>query len=162
MPLLNKGEFHVGSVGGETTIIDVVMTMPAEAIDDNDVMAATQEIALAMRVNGGTGVLQSILVQDDDDNASAFDIVIMDSNTSIGTEDAAVSMADNDTVLGIVSVSGSDYVDMINSQVATMSNLGIVVKSGAASQSLYVGTVTRDAATTSAAGMTLRFGFLQD
>lgn len=162
MPLTNAGEFHTGQIGGEATVVDVVLSMNAAANHANDVLADTQEIASAMRVDGGTGVLHSIVVQDDDDNGGAIDIVILDTNTTIGTENAAVSMADNDDVLGIVSVTSSDFVDLINSQNATMSNVGIVVKSLAASKSLYVAVVMRDSGTVTASGMTLRFGFLLD
>ena len=159
---ISAGETHVGNVGGEATVIDVVMSMNGAANHANDVLADTQEIALAMRVNGGTGVLQSILVQDDDDKGGAIDIIILDTATSIGTENSAVSMADNDDILGSVSVSSSDFVDMINSQHACMNNLGIVVKATGATTSLYVATVMRDAGTVTGSGMTLRFGFLQD
>ncbi len=162
MPLQNAGEFHTGQVGGEATVVDVVLSMNAAANHANDVLADTQEIASAMRVDGGTGVLHSIVVQDDDDNGGAIDIVILDTNTTIGTENAAVSMADNDDILGIVSVISGDFVDLINGQNATMSNVGIVVKSLAASTSLYVAVIMRDAGTVTAAGMTLRFGFLLD
>lgn len=159
---ISAGETHVGNVGGEATVVDVVLSMNAAANHAGDVLADTQEIASAMRVNGGTGVLHSIVVQDDDDNGGAIDIVILDTNTTIGTENAAVSMADNDDILGIVSVISGDFVDLINSQNATMSSVGIVVKSLAASTSLYVAVIMRDAGTVTASGMTLRFGFLLD
>lgn len=144
------------NINVESTVIDVVLTMNAAANHANDVLADTQEIpGVAV-----SGVLQSILVQDDDDNGGAIDIVILDANTSIGTENAAVSMADNDNIVGTVNVVASDFVDMINSQHATKNNLGIVFKSKG--PSLYVAVVMRDAGTVTASGMTLRFGFLQD
>ena len=144
------------NVNVESNVVTVVLSMNGAANHANDVLADTQEIpGVAV-----SGVLQSILVQDDDDNGGAIDIVILDANTSIGTENAAVSMADNDNILGTVSVAASDFVDMINSQHATMSNLGIVFKSKG--KSLYVAVVMRDAGTVTASGMTLRLGFLQD
>lgn len=149
------------NINVESNVVDVVLTMNAAANHANDVLADTQEIADAMRVSGGTGILQSILVQDDDDNGGAIDIVILDTNTSIGTENSAVTMTDNDNILGTVSVLASDYVDMANSQHATMNNLGIVVKAKYGT-SLYVAVVMRTAGTVTASGMTLRFGFLQD
>ena len=149
------------NVNVESNVVDVVLTMAAGANHAGDVLADTLEIADAVSVSGGTGILQSILVQDDDDLGGAMDIVILDTNTSIGTENAAVSMADNDSILGTVSVLASDYVDMINSKHATMSNLGIVVKAKSGT-SLYVAVVMRTAGTVTASGTTLRFGFLQD
>ena len=143
-----------------SNVVTVVLSMNAAANHANDVLADTQEIADAVRGSGGSGILQSILVQDDDDNGGAIDIVILDANTSIGTENAAVSMTDNDNILGTVSVAASDFVDMINSKHATMSNLGLVVEGK--SSSLWVAVVMRDAGTVTASGMTLRLGFLQD
>lgn len=155
-------EAHIGEVGGVSSVVTVVLSMAAAANHANDVLAATQEIASAVRVNGGSGVLHSLVVQDDDDNGGAIDIVILGANTGIGTENAAVTMADNDDVLGIVEVASGDFVDMINSQVATKTNLGIVVEAAGGSTSLYVGVVMRDAGTVTASGMSLHFGFLQD
>ena len=149
------------NVNVESHVVDVVLTMAAAANHAGDVLADTQEIANAVSRSGGSGILQSILVQDDDALGGAMDIVILDTNTSIGTENAAVSMADNDNILGTVSVLASDYVSMINSKHATMSNLGIVVKAKGG-RSLYVAVVMRDANTVTAAGTTLRFGFLLD
>ncbi len=148
------------NVNVESNVVTVVLSMAAGANHANDVLADTQEVADAVRGSGGTGILQSILVQDDDDNGGGIDIVILDANTSIGTENSAVSMADNDNILGTVSVISGDFVDMINSQHATMSNLGIVVEGK--TSSLWVAVVMRDAGTVTASGMTLRFGFLQD
>ncbi len=147
------------NINVESNVVTVVLTMNGAANHANDVLADTQEIADAMRGSGGTGILQSILVQDDDDNGGAIDIVILDTNTSIGTENAAVSMTDNDNILGTVSVLEADFVDMINSKHATMGNLSIVVKAKRG-RSLYVAVVMRDANTVTASGITLRFGFL--
>ena len=144
-----------------SNVVTVVLTMNGAANHAGDVLADTQEIADAVRGSGGTGILQSIMVQDDDDKGGAIDIVILDTATSIGTENAAVSMTDNDNILGTVNVLATDFVDMINSQHATMNNLGIVVKAKYGT-SLYVAVVMRDANTVTASGMTLRFGFLLD
>jgi hypothetical protein len=156
------GETHVGEVGGVSSVVTVVMSMNAAANHANDVLADTQEIASAVRVNGGSGVLHSIVVQDDDDLGGAMDVVILSANTSIGTENSAVSMADNDDVLGTVEIASGDFVDMINSQHATKTNLGIVVEAAGGSTSLYAAVVMRDAGTVTASGLSVRFGFLQD
>ncbi len=149
------------NINVESNVVTVVLSMAAAANHANDVLADTQEIANAVGASGRTGILHSILVQDDDDNGGAIDIVILDENTSIGTENAAVSMADNNNILGTVSVISADFVDMINSQHATMTNLGIIVKAKSGT-SLYVAVVMRDAGTVTASGMSLRFGFLLD
>ena len=155
-------EDHIGSVGGESKITTTVMSLHTDANVVNDVLAATQEIANAVRVNDGTGVIQTIVVQDDDDNGGDIDLVFFSANTSIGSESATVSMADNDTVLGIVEVASGDYVDMINSQVATLVNVGIAIQGATGVKSIYLGIVARNTDTYSASGITVRLGILQD
>ena len=156
------GETHIGSVGGETTVVTVVLSLHTDANVVNDVLAATQEVANAVRVNDGTGVIQSIVVQDDDDKAGDLDLIFFDANTSVGTESATCSMADNDTILGIKEVVEADYVDMINSQVAHFENVGIVIKGATGSTSIYMAAIARDTDTYTESGITVRLGILQD
>ena len=148
------------NINVESNVVDLVLTTDTSQYASADVLADTQELVGAVRTSGGTGVIHSILVQDDDDQAGALDIIILDTNTSIGTENSAVTMADNDNILGSVSVAASDYVDMANSQHASKNNVGIVVKGK--STSLYVAVVSRGTKTYTASGITLRFGILRD
>jgi hypothetical protein len=149
------------NINVESTVRDLVLSLDTAQYASGEVLADTQELTDAVRVQGGTGVIHSILVQDDDDQGAALDIIILDANTSIGTENSAVTMADNDNILGSVSVLASDYVDMANSQHACLTNVGIVVKSKT-DQSLFVAAVSRGTGTYTASGITLRFGILQD
>jgi hypothetical protein len=145
----------------ESAVKDLVLSLDTSQYADGDVLADTQELTDAVRVSGGTGVIHSILVQDDDDQGAALDIVILDTNTSIGTENSASTMADNDNILGTVEVTGSDYVDMANSQHATMTNVGIVVKAKF-DRSLFIAAMSRGTGTYTASGITLRIGLLLD
>jgi len=156
------GETHVGNVGGECALTRTVMTLHTDANVSNDVLAATQVVSACLRVNDGTGIIQSIVVQDDDDNGANIDLVFMDANTSIGAESSTVSMADNDTILGIVHVATSDYVDMINSKVATMANVGIGIKGATGTDDIYLGIVARNTSTYSASGITVSIFVLND
>ena len=144
------------------TVVDLVLTLDTSVYASGDVLADTQELTNAFDWKGGSGVIHSILVQDDDDQAGALDIIILDTNTSIGTENSAVTMADNDDILGSVEVAATDYVDMANNQHACMTNLGIVVEAVDGVTSLYVAAVSRGTGTYTASGITLRFGILQD
>ena len=149
-------------VKGRSDIVTVVLTLSTDAYADGDVLAATQEVAGAVSVNGGSGVIQSIVIQDDDDQAGILDLIFFDANTSIGTENSAISMADNDTVTGIQEVVAADYVDMINSQVAHFENVGIVIKGASGTTSIYMAAASRDTKTYTAAGLTVRLGILMD
>ena len=148
-------------VKGKTDVVTVVLTLDTNIYADGDVLAITHEIANAVSVSGGTGVIQSIVVQDDDDQAGILDLVFFDANTSMGAAaNAAVAIADGDTILGIQEVVAADYVDMINSQVAHFENVGIVIRG--TGTSLYMGAVSRDTKTYTAAGITVRLGILMD
>ena len=159
---ITAGETHIGSVGGEAKVVTVILSLHTDANVVNDVLAATQVVAGAVRVNDGTGVIQSIVIQDDDDNKGDFDLIFFDANTSVGSESAVCSMADNDTILGIQEVVEADYVDMINSQVANFNNVGIVIKGATGTDDIYIAAIARDTDTYTAAGITIRLGILQD
>jgi hypothetical protein len=151
-------------VGFADTVLDLTLTTDDSSHSANDVLAATQALAGAARVAGGTGVIQTIVVQDLSDQGVAMDLVFLDANVGIGTENAAVSVADSDAVaiLGTVNIATTDYCDLINSQVATVRNVGLEFKCAAASTSLYVAAITRGGTPTYAAtGLRLKIGILR-
>lgn len=147
-----------------STIVDLTLSLDTGIYADGDVLAAAQELASAVRSNGATGVLQSIYVIDKDDQGMAFDIVVADQTIALGTENSPVSISDADAakILGIISISSGDYVDLVNSQAVTMSGLGLVLKPSGASTSVYIGAISRGTGTYTASGIVLRFGIVQD
>jgi len=151
-------------IGTSSIVKEITLSLDTNAYADGDVLAATQEIATAMRVNGGAGVLQSLVVLDKDDQAGALDILILRTTGSIGTENGAAGPTDAvaDEIIATVEITSTDYVDLANSQIATKANLGILVDSATASQSLFVAAISRDTKTYTAAGITLKLGFLRD
>ena len=145
------------------TVLDLTLTVDSDVYAANDVLAATQELASAARTTGGCGIIQTISVMDLDDQGVAMDLVFLDDSTAIGTENAAVSLADSDAdaVLGYVSIAASDYCDLINSQVATVNNVGFHYKCATGSTSLYVAAITRGGTPThTASGLSIKFGVL--
>ena len=147
-------------VKGRSTIRTVVLTLDTSQYADGDVLVATQKIEGAVAVSGGTGVIETLVLQDDDDNAGILDLVFFDANTSIGTVNDAVTMADNDTILGSVEIVAADYVDMINSQHVTKENVGIGIRG--LNTSIYMAAVYMDTNTYTAAGLTVRLFILLD
>lgn len=150
---------------GDTAIIEVTCSLDTSAYADGDVLAATQAIAGAMRENGAHGLLHSITVLDKDDQGVAMDVVILKTNVSLGTENSPVSITDSDAeeILGIVSIQTSDYVDLVNSRVATKTGIGLGVVADTGSTSLYFGLITRGGTPThSASGIVIQFTFFRD
>jgi hypothetical protein len=104
------------------------------------------------------------MVLDKDDKGTALDILFLKTDVTIGTENSAVSISDAnaDEILGVVEIAAADYVDLVNSQIASKPNLSLVVESDSGSQSLYVAAISRAASTYTASGITLKIGILQD
>jgi hypothetical protein len=163
-PPVGESEHHIGEVGGSAVVKEVTLSLDTNAYADGDVLAATQEVSGSVRVNGGTGVIQSLVVLDKDAQGQALDVVFLKANKSLGTENAAVSIADADadSILGIVEVLASDLVNLNNSLLATRTNLSVVVEAGSGSTSLYVAAISRGTGTYTASGITLKIGILQD
>ena len=157
---LGATENHIGQVGGHTAVVNLQGTTTAEAHSAGDVIWNPIEVAGVFRTGGPyTGVIQSVLVQDDDDLGENLDLVFLSGNSSLGSPGGAVSMTDNDNVLGVVNITTWD--DHINSQCSTEVNVGLAVQS--TSTSLWVGAIARGTPTfTSTKAITVRMGVLQD
>lgn len=156
--------------GGRTQVFnnsivkEVTLTLDTSQYADGDVLAATQAVTGAARVNAGQVALQSIVLLDKDDQGVALDLVFLRTNVGIGTENAAVSVTDAnaDEILGVVEVAAADYVDLINSQLVTKTNVGILMDAAAATTSLFVAAISRGTGTYTASGITLKIGLVRD
>ena len=141
------------------TVVGVTLSLDTSEYVTGDVLADTQAIASAALPNG-VSELTSIVLLDKDDQGVALDLLFLKSNTSIGTENAALSITDAvaSEIVGFVVVAGGDYVDLANSKIVTKGDVGILMKptSGTA---LYVAAVSRGTATYTAAGIVLQLGF---
>lgn len=149
--------------GGVTLQPQITFTLDTSIYAAGDVLADTQELTAALRPPG-SGVLHSIRILDEDDNAAAaMTVYIFKSNVSLGTENAAISITDANAreLIGIIAIAAADWVDLINSKAAFKGNLGIpvVVASGT---SLWVALSTAGTPTQTASGITARFGILCD
>lgn len=158
------GELHLGEVGGNTAIVSLVFSLDTSIYASGDVLADTQTISAAMRKTDGTAILQSITLNDKDDQGIALDVFILDAATSIGTENATPSISDSDadSILGVFSVSGGDWIDIGGCKIATIKNIGLPVKAISGAATLGVALITRGTPTHTASGITARFGFVRN
>lgn len=161
---LSAGENHLGEVGSGGTLLEVTLSLDTSAYAADDVMADTQSAASAFRVNAGRAILQSVTVIDEDDQGKTFDIIFLDTNNSLGTENAAASISDANarTILGRVRIESSEYIDLGGVKIANKNGVGMFLKAASASTTLYVGTIIREAGTYTASGVKLRLGLLWD
>jgi hypothetical protein len=145
-------------------VLDLVLSTDTVQYASGDVLAATQELTGVTRVNAGTARLESLKITDADDQGQSLDVIFLKTNVSIGTENAAVSIADADAIeiLGIIQVLSSDFLDLGGVRVATVPiDRTIMLKSGAASTSIYVAAISRGTGTYSASGLSMKIGILR-
>jgi hypothetical protein len=162
---VNDGDVCDGNpmpVRGVGDLVLDTLTLDTSAYADGDVMADTQALASAVRVNGGRAILQSLLVFDEDDQGQTFDVLFFSANRSLGTENSAPNISDANArdFLGSVRVSAGDYLDLGGVRVATIPNIGLMLEAAGGSTTIYYGTIIRGAATYTATGVRLGFGLI--
>lgn len=168
----NAGTFAVQAtvqagavVGGITKVVDVTLSLDTSAYASGDVLADTQQVDAALRVSDGTGVLQSLMVIDQDDQKSAMTIYFLSANVTMGTENSAPSISDANAVniLGFVDIGTADYKDLGGVSVANVKGIGIPLKAVSATDDIYLAAVNGTGTPTyTASGVKLRLGILQD
>jgi hypothetical protein len=158
------GENHLGAVGGKTILTAITFSLDTNAYAIGDVLAETQVLAACLRINDGTGILQSFTFNDKDDQGLAFDVYILNAASSMGTENAAASISDAnaDTILGMFSVGVGDWKDLGGCRIASIKNIGLPVKGATGTDDLYVALVAQGVPTHSASGITGIAGILCD
>lgn len=164
-PALVASDAVIGLVGASDIVVTVTPTVEAAAYASGDLIFDATEIANAVRANGGHALLQSVTLLDKGDQGVAMTLVFANAATDFGTLNAAPDPDDTEaaTVVGHVAVSTGDYVDLGASKVACIKNIGLLLKAGAATTSLYVAGVNGSGAPTyaSTSDLVLQLGFLR-
>ena len=148
--------------------VDLVSITPGtttNACSDGEIIWDNEKLENLVAVKGGSCILQSVSILDDDDHGGAIDLVFFNASSSLGTEGSAVSVADGavpDAILGVVNI--SNYFDGINWKFWHKENIGLVLKADSDSRDIYVGAVNRSGGplTYTAAGLLLKVGVVQD
>lgn len=147
----------------ELKFVDVTLTLDTSAYADGDVLADTQVVAGALRYTDAFAELRSILVLDEDDQGVALDLIFFDANVSLGTENGAPAITDANarSILGLVSVAAADFKDLGGSRIASLKNVGLVLKAASGTRNVYVAAITRGGTPTyTASGLKLRLGIV--
>lgn len=152
------------TVGG-VTLVDVTLSLDTGAYANGDLLADTQAVANAVRVNDGTGILHSVMIIDEDDNGAAFDLYFLSANNTLGSENSAPSITDAHSrdILCRVSVATADYADLGGVKVAQLHSLNRIIKGVSGGTSIYVAAVNGTGTPTyTASGVKLRIGIIQN
>ena len=169
---VSGGEFLSADKKLNQMNVDVITVNPAVTTAEcvaGDVIFQGDEISEAVAVKGGSAILQSITLLDDDDHGQSIDLVFSSGSGDLdGTAAGGTAIdVDDDTssvpgsVLGIVTV--SNYFDGINWKIGTTKNIGLVLKAASDSRSIYVSAVNRGGTKTwTASGLHLKIGLVRD
>lgn len=155
------GETHVGEVGGNANIVKTIPTVSLTIYAPNDVVS-TGGVAItgAMRISGGNGILQSILVKDAANQKPVIDILIFDSALAgTYTDNAAFTLdaADVSKLIRKISILSADY-QTIGSKAYADVQLNRVVKASG-SANLYALIVLQSGTPTFVAATDLQIDF---
>ena len=169
---VSGGEFLSSDKKLNQMKVDVISITPETATSEcsaGEVVFQADEVENMVAVKGGTCILQSITLLDDDDHGDSIDIVF---NSGNGLLDASTAGStpidvDDDTssvpggILGVVTV--SSYFDGVNWKLGTKENIGLVLKAADDTRSIYISAVNRGSAQTwTASGLHLKLGVVQD
>tara|TARA_Y100001938_G_C8045472_1_gene408620 strand:- start:158 stop:667 length:510 start_codon:yes stop_codon:yes gene_type:complete len=151
----------------DVDLIDVQPTVDTSAYAAGDLMFNPIEISNAVAVDGGTAILQSISVANDDALVGSFDIILTSNNDAPGTLNNAVSGesglsdANADSILGIVTI--SNMVDVGGCSIGSKANIGLVLKAAAGTKSIYAWGIAQSTDNpTTDTGYKLRIGVVKD
>ena len=142
---------------------EVTLSLDTNAYTSGDVLADTQVVTDALRFADSCGMIQSVVLIDEDDQGIALDLHFLSANSSLGTENGAPNISDANARdhLGVVAIASGDYKDLGGVRVATVKGIGLPVKAASGTKDIYVGAVTGGTPTHSASGLKLRIGIQQ-
>lgn len=153
----------VNPASAPSELVEVTLTLDTLIYAAGDVLSDAAEVIGAVRLKGGRGILESVVVIDEDDQGAAMDLHFFASNVSLGTKNAAPNISDADLrqSLGHVEVLTSHYKDLGGGREATIRSVGLFVEAAAGSTSIYVQAITAGTPTHSVNGVRLKLGFVQ-
>ena len=130
----------IGLVGASDIAVTVTPTCDTSAYGSGDLIFDSTAVANAVRAVGGHCVLHSVVVHDKADQGVAFTLVILNAATDMGTLNSAPDPDDTEagTIIGWVPIAATDYIDVGASDVACVRGIGLGLKAGAATTSLYI------------------------
>ena len=151
----------------KTKVFTITPTTTTAECVAGDVVFQADELANFMSEKGGTAIIQSVTILDDDDKGESLDIVFMDTDGLLDATTAggtAIDAADGvipDAILGFATV--SNYFDGIAWKVGQKDNIGLAIQSASTTRSIWISAVNRGSTQTwTAAGLRLKIGYIQD
>ena len=135
----------------DVDLIEIELTTTAATHGTGDVIAISEEIENAVASIGGRAIIQSIalLNTDDTEESPAMDLVFCVDNTALGAIGSPPSITDANfinCVQGVVNVSNWLTLKATDNEIATKTNVGLVVKAASNSRSIFVNVINSSGA----------------
>ena len=161
--ILAAGENHVGQVGAEGDTIPQTPTISASTIyAAGDAVGGLLTFVNAARVSAGGGVIKSMIIVDDDQEAGALELWLFNQTFTATADNAAFdpSEADLENLVGVITTNDGTWFDTANQSVADVEASRRYDLTGT---SLFGQLVTRGTQTyTAVDDLTVKIGLLQD
>lgn len=138
---------------------DVTLSTDTSAYTDGDVLADTQLVSSSFfNPSGVPRTLLNVNVLDKADQGFGIDLLFLDANVSLGTENAAPSITDANaaSIVGVVRIDSGDWIDLGGARIASKLNVAQVLRS--ASANLYIAAIVRGAGTYGASDIIVTLG----
>lgn len=117
----------------------VTFTLDTNIFASGDILADTQALAGSYEIDSPLQ-LESFVLYDADDQGIALSVVFLSGNKSLGTENSAPNISDANglSVLGIVPIATTDWVDLGGIRVATKLAVNLQLVPDTGTNGLYV------------------------
>lgn len=153
--------------GGVTKRIGVALVASTGIYAAGDNIGGKLTFADAARQPGGTGVIQSLTLIDQDNEKTEKDVFFFDTDpaATTATDNAAQDIADADLLrcIGWVNIPASAYKSAADNAIATVANIGLAFDLPTDATALYAIVVERGTPTyTAASDLQLNLFVLQD
>jgi len=173
-----KTELHKYTVAEKLNKMDVDLITVTPTVQNSDTDAAgdllfdSLEIENAVAVSGGSGILQSVNVFHKGDQNVSFDLLFFQVTKDLGSAGAALTWggssetdnAEAAVLLGHVAI--TDWSDLVDVQIATKTNIGLVLKAAEGTKSIFCAAVCRGAASgahgATSGNILVRLGIVKD
>ncbi len=115
----------------KTTRIIQAPTVTAGAYSANDAVGGLLTFKTRWFTPNSTGVILSVQIKDNAKQNAALELVLFSKTFTATANNDAFDPSDADMVncLGVIPISGTDYVDFVDNSIATVKNIGLAVRS---------------------------------
>jgi hypothetical protein len=150
----------------KTKVFSITPTTATAEAGTDEVIFQADELSNFMSVKGGTAIIQSITLLDDNDFGETIELLFMEDDSRLdGTVDAGSAIDGDDTVgskiLGVVTV--SNYFDGVSWKFGQKENIGLAIKAVSTTRSVWLSAVNRGTARDwDTNGLHLKIGYIQD